>query len=80
MRNFINAEEDEEDGEESGKEEKEEQKDNKNNEDTVYHEIVMIMHVYHALINALSSHMIHMNLNTIFCPHEEKCPTNAVYM
>ena len=46
----------------------------------VYHEIVMIMHVYHALINALSSHMIHINLNTIFCPHEEKCPTNAIYM
>ena len=27
--------------------------------------------MYHALINALSAHMIHINLNTIFCTHVE---------
>ena len=28
--------------------------------------IIIIMYIYHALINALSAHMIHMNLNMIF--------------
>ena len=28
--------------------------------------IIIIMYIYHALINALSAHMIHINLNTIF--------------
>ena len=28
--------------------------------------IIIIMYIYHAFINALSAHMIHMNLNTIF--------------
>ena len=27
------------------------------------------MYIYHALINALSAHMIHINLNTIFYTH-----------
>ena len=25
------------------------------------------MYIYHALINALSAHMIHINLNTVLC-------------
>ena len=29
------------------------------------------MYIYHALINALSAHMIHMNLNVIFYTHLE---------
>ena len=28
--------------------------------------IIIIMYIYHALINALSVHMIHINLNMIF--------------
>ena len=28
--------------------------------------IIIIMYIYHALINALSAHMIHINLNRIF--------------
>ena len=27
---------------------------------------IIIMYIYHALINALSAHMIHINLNMIF--------------
>ena len=27
------------------------------------------MYIYHALIKALSAHMMHINLNTIFCTH-----------
>ena len=33
--------------------------------------IIIIMYIYHALINALSDHMIHINLNIIFYPHVE---------
>ena len=29
------------------------------------------MHIYHALINALSAYMIHINLNTVFYTHAE---------
>lgn len=31
--------------------------------------IIMIMYVYHALVNALSFHMIHVTLNMMFCTH-----------
>ena len=35
--------------------------------------IIIIMYIYHAaLINALSAHMIHINLNMIFCTHVEQ--------
>ena len=30
--------------------------------------IIIIMYIYHALVNALSAHMIHVNLNMI-CYH-----------
>ena len=35
------------------------------------------MYIYHALINALSAHMImiHVDLNTIFCTHLEHSPS-----
>ena len=33
------------------------------------------MYIYHALINALSAHMIHINLNMIFYTHAEHSPT-----
>ena len=33
--------------------------------------LIIIMYVYHALINALSAHMIHINLNMIFYTHVE---------
>ena len=31
--------------------------------------IIIIMYIYHALIKALSAHMIHINLNMIFYTH-----------
>ena len=33
------------------------------------------MYIYHVLINALSVHMIHINLNTIFYTHVGHSPT-----
>ena len=33
--------------------------------------IIIIMYIYHARINALSAHTIHINLNTIFYTHVE---------
>ena len=38
------------------------------------------MYIYHALINALSAHMIHINLNMIFCTHVEHSPTKTIYI
>ena len=39
-----------------------------------------IMYIYHALINALSAHMIHINLHVIFCTHVEHSPTKTIYI
>ena len=36
--------------------------------------IIIIMYIYHALINALSAHMIHINLSMIFYTHVEHSP------
>ena len=41
---------------------------------------IIIMYIYHALINALSTHMIHVNLNMIFYTHVEHSPTNFFYI
>ena len=41
--------------------------------------IIITMYVYHALINTLSAHMIHINLNMIFCTHVEHRPTKTIY-
>ena len=38
------------------------------------------MYIYHALINALSAHMIHINLNMIFYTHAEQSPTKTIYI
>ena len=37
--------------------------------------IIIIMYIYHSLINALSAHIIHINLNMIFYKHVEHSPT-----
>ena len=42
--------------------------------------IVIIMYIYRALINALSAHMIHINLNIIFYTHGEHSPTKTIYI
>ena len=38
------------------------------------------MDIYHALINALCAHMIHINLNMIFYTHVEHSPTKTIYI
>jgi len=38
------------------------------------------MYIYRALFNALSPHMIHINLNMIFYTHVEYSPTKTVYI
>ena len=42
--------------------------------------IIIIMYNYHALINALSAHMIHINLNMIFNTHVKHSPTKTIYI
>ena len=42
--------------------------------------IIIIMYIYHALINSLSAHMIHINLNMIFYTHVEHSPTKTIYI
>ena len=37
------------------------------------------MHIYHALINALGAHMIHINLNMILYTHVEDSPTKPTH-
>ena len=39
---------------------------------------IRIMHIYHALINALGAHMICINLNTVFYAHVELSPTKTI--
>ena len=38
------------------------------------------MYIYHVLIKALTAHMIHNNLNTIFYTHVEHSPTKTIYI
>ena len=38
------------------------------------------MYIYQALTNALSAHMIHINLNMIFYTHVEQSPTKTIYI
>ena len=40
--------------------------------------IMIIMYIYHAPINALSAHMININLNMIFYTHVEHSPTKTI--
>ena len=37
------------------------------------------MYIYHALINALSAHVIHINLNMIFYTHVKHSPTKTTH-
>ena len=39
---------------------------------------IIIMYIYHALINALSAHTIHINLYMIFYTHVEHSPTKTI--
>ena len=41
---------------------------------------IIIMYIYHVLINALSAHMIHINLNVIFYTHVKHSPTKTIYI
>ena len=41
--------------------------------------IIIIIVIYNTLIDALSVHMIHINLNAIFHRHVEHSPANATY-
>ena len=42
--------------------------------------LIIIMYIYHALINALRAHMIHINLHMIFYTHVEHSPTKTIYI
>ena len=57
---------------------------NKTNRDAVSKWVIIIiiimMYIYHALINALSAHIIHINLNMIFYTHIEHSPTKTIYI
>ena len=43
-----------------------------------YKRSIIIMYIYHALINALNTHMIHINLNTTFYTHAAHSPPKQV--
>ena len=38
------------------------------------------MYIYHALINTLSAHMIHINLHVILYTHVEHSPTKTIHI
>ena len=38
------------------------------------------MYIYHALINALSARIMHIDLNTIFYTRVEHSPTKTIYI
>ena len=42
--------------------------------------LIIIMYIYHALINALSAHMIHINLNMIFYTYVEHSTIKTNYI
>ena len=45
-----------------------------------FNQVIIIIYIHHALINALSVHMIHINLNMIFYTHVEHSPTKTIYI
>ena len=47
---------------------------------TIFGLLIIITYIYHALINALSAHMIHINLNMIFYTHVKHSPTKTIYI
>ena len=42
--------------------------------------IIIIQYIYHALINALSAHITHINLNTIFYTYVQDSLTKTIYI
>ena len=42
--------------------------------------LIILMYIYHVLIDALSAHMIHINPNTIFYTEVENSPTETIYI
>ena len=42
--------------------------------------MIMIMYIYHALINGLSFHIIHINLNAMLYTHVEDSPIITIYI
>ena len=38
------------------------------------------MYIYHALINAMSAHVMHIHLNMIFYTRVEHSPTKIIYI
>ena len=42
--------------------------------------MIIVMYIYHALINALNADMIHININTIFYTYVERSPTKTIYI
>ena len=42
--------------------------------------ITTVMYGYHVLINALSTHMIHIDLNMLFYTHVKHSPTKTIYI
>ena len=42
--------------------------------------LIIIMYIYHALISVLSTHTIHINLNTIFYTDIEHSPAKTIYI
>ena len=41
--------------------------------------IITIVYIYHALLNALSAHTIHINLYTILYTHVDHSPSKTIY-
>ena len=42
--------------------------------------LLIIMYIKYVLIRALSTHIIHTNLNTMSYTHVEHSPTNTIYI
>ena len=49
-------------------------------ETCVYIKIIIKLYIYYVLINALSTHMIQINLNVIFYTHVKHSPTKTIYI
>ena len=47
---------------------------------SVTYAILIRMYIYHAFINAMSAHTIHINLNMIPYTHVEHSPTKTIYI
>ena len=53
---------------------------NNNNNNHNNNNVHLSEYIYHALIDDLSAHMIHINLNMIFYTHVEHSPTKTIYI